>query len=841
MNKFRLKVQKIEQICLFELTWGQGQQMVATLPCPALLPELYQDWRRIYLSFYKTVELPLFPATRSTSESSWRGWSIAGGQLTPDTVDWHTKLVEAETRLLNEFHRWLRSAELFEIRAAIARASREAAIAALPHPSITVFLTCTPIEMARYPWEGWEIGADFAGTGTIHIIRTPATVRAETVPPTSQRRKTRILAIMGDDSGLNFQADRDAVQSLSRIATITFVGWQPGQTATQVKEQICEAIANTQGWDVLFFAGHSNETEITGGELAIAPGVSIAIRDITSQLMAAKERGLQVAIFNSCSGLSIAESLISLGFSQVAVMREPIHNRVAQEFLVQFLRGLAAHQNVHEALIAASRFLRFEKNLTYPSAYLVPSLFCHPGASLFQIEPFRWQHYFQQMLPTPWEAVVLTLGIALSLIPTIQAGLLDTRMWVQSVYRQSTAQMPPTVASPPIALIQIDTASISENGISQLHPIDRYYLAKLIDQIAAQNAQIIGVDFVLDTLQPGDTALGTAIQNAVAQSNVWFVFGAVLDPSGEIGMSQTSPIATRTWSIQGYIDADPLYVMLPYPGQDCRQVCPFAYLLALVHTAHPNLNSGEVQPAAALKHEISLSSSSGNTSERLDLRSHLLTSIDSNTVQDPSLFALRQLHLHPISVWAYEYWGQHWLEPLIDFSIPSDRVYQRISAWQLLDPQQAQTYDFSQRIVILAPGADERTGIAPGEPDRFPAPMALRYRQPQQYWLTGGESLAYMVHHQLTSRLVIPIPDLWLVGIATLLGKGIALWLNNPNRQPWTRSQRLRFAAIGGMAIALYGLIGLQLYISAAILLPWMLPSAIVWLYLLPALRRHHA
>lgn len=834
---FRLKVQHINQICVFELTWGQGQQLVATLNYPTLVAERYQDWRRIYLSFYKTIEVPLLPVDSSSSNPVLRGWSIAGGQLTPSTVDWHSKLVEAETRLLKEFHRWLRSAELFEIRATIARSSREVAVSdySALH-SIDVFLTCIPIDLARFPWEVWEIGADVAATGTIRIIRSPAVIRnpaTPTVKPLSpvrkQRGRTRILAILGDDTGLDFQTDRAAVRSLARIAEVTFVGWQPEQTATHVKEQIQHAIANEQGWDVLFFAGHSNETEITGGELAIAPGVCITIHDIKAQLRAAKERGLQVAIFNSCSGLNIAETLIDLGFSQVAVMREPIHNQVAQEFLVQFLRGLADYKDVHESLVSACQFLRLKKNLTYPSAYLVPSLFCHPGAALYRIPPWRWRQYLQKLLPIRQEAIVLAAAITLSLIPPIQAALLDTRIWVQALYRDYTGQLPPAAEPPPVALIQIDTVSISRSGISKVQPIDRRYLAQLIDRLTELNAPLIGLDFVLDTRQSGDKALGEAIQTAVAQNGTWFVFAAVLDASGEIGVNPAAGIASPNWSLQGYINADPHHVMLPYPNEDCRQSCPIAHLLALVHTAQQYPPDVPI-PQPQLNHPQ-------------NLRLHFLDIIDAHRSPAHPLTPLRELHLSPISVWAYGQWGQHWLEPIIDFSIPADRVYDRIPAWKLLETDssidQPNTDQFSanrlsQQIVLIAPGHDERLGMYPGKPDRFPIPAALRYWN-SQYWLTGGESLAYMMHHQITQRLVIPIPDVWMVAGAALLGKSAALWLTHRlNQRQWTRKRHTRYiAGLTGLT-TVYGLVSLQLYISSSLLLPWFLPTALLWAYILP-------
>ena len=825
--KFQLKVQRIEQICLFELAWGQSQQLTATLNYSPLLAERYQDWRRVYLSFYKTADIPLFP-TNPPPDESLRGWSIAQGRLTP--TNWHTKLAEAELNLLGEFHHWLRSAELFKIRAQLARASQEISGERLPE-KLDLFLTCTPIELARLPWETWEIGADFAATGTIRIVRTPA-IHTELNAATRQPRgRVRVLAILGDDTGLNFQTDREAVRSLSSAAAITFVGWQPGQTASQVKAQIRDAIAAEPGWDVLFFAGHSNETEVAGGELTIAPNVSIPICEIAPQLIAAKERGLQVAIFNSCSGLDIAESLISLGLSQVVVMREPIHNRVAQEFLVQFVRGLANRQDMHESMLAACRSLRLEKNLTYPSAYLVPSLFCHPDAAPFRIT-VNWRQRLQKLLPTRLEAIALAIGVALSLSPA-QSALLNARVWAEAVYRKHTEQVP-ALKEPPVALIQIDKQSISRARISKLSPIDRTYLAKMIDRLTELKASVVGIDFVLDAPAPqpeADVALSKSVQAAVKRNGTWIVFGALLDATGETGVNQQPQISSLNWSLQGYIDSTIGYVMLPYPGEDCRQTCPFTYLLSLVHTTR------QYSPRPALNHPSNLRSQFLNT-----IDSRLLPNLPQSRSQNKQLTALRQLHLLPISVWFYDTfstwlddgWKQHWLEPIIDFSIPSDRAYDRIPAWQLLDSTRP-IADLSKQIVLISPGDDDRLGMVSGIPDHYSVPAALHYWHPQN-WLTGGEANAYMIYHQLTQRFVIPIPDLWMMGIAVLLGKGIMLWFEPRSR--WTEKQRKQYILASASATALYGIASLQLYISTAILLPVVLPTVIFWIYIFPAFKR---
>ncbi|PSB23489.1 CHASE2 domain-containing protein [Stenomitos frigidus] len=847
-SPFRLKVQKVDQTCLFELSWGQGQQLVATLKYPTVLTELYQDWRRVYLSFYKTIQTPLTPVTDPVVETPLRGWTIAGGSLTPSTVNWHSKLVEAEAKLLNQFHLWLRSAELFDIRATIAQSSLGATTA--DTQTIQVFLTCPDLELARFPWEAWEVGTDFAATGRIRIVRAPATIRSKiaALQRLQSRGRARILAILGDDTGLNFQADQVAVRSLSSQAEITFVGWQPGQTPAEVKEHIRQAIADEQGWDVLFFAGHSNETEITGGELAIAPDTSIRIDEIAPQLTLAKERGLQVAIFNSCSGLSIAGSLIDLGFSQVAVMREPIHNCVAQEFLVQFLHSLAKHKDVHESLLAACQFLRLEKNLTYPSAYLVPSLFCHPGAALFRIQPWGWKQWMRQVMPTRWEAIALSTCALLSLVPQVQDRLLDQRVWMQAAYRDFTSQVPPATV-PPVLLVQIDEASVRRDvRIAQPMPINRSYLADLVKRLVGLKAPIIALDYLLDRPIGNEKALRDAVQTAAIQQQRWIVFATLAEEfeAEKLFVTEESKIAERQWALQGGIEIFPNRMVLPYADENCRPTCPFAYLLALLKTAHQEANGKLPQPGLDRK---------------TDLRTAVLDVVQQETAHSPKLAFLMQLHVHPLAEWSYASIGIPWLQPIIDFSIPPDRIYDRVAAWRLLN-QPLQLPNLPQQVVIImAGGYTEAGGIARDQADYMPLPAAVSYWHdrlpPNNHAATfpngnsenspaylsvfpGGEIHAYTIHHLLTQRLVIPIPDVWLVGVAALIGKGIVGQFKRQQRQHLRRqSHRLHLSASLAIATVLWILLSLQLYISAAVLLPFILPLVTVWLYALPVLRRN--
>ncbi|MCU0548037.1 MAG: CHASE2 domain-containing protein [Leptolyngbya sp. Prado105] len=793
---FHLKVQKVEQICLFELSWGQGQSLTVQVNYPQALTQLYQDWRQTYLNFYQSDQL--------------RGRTVGGGIATIH-VDWHAELIRAETKLMYEFHRWLRSAELYDIRSTIASASQKL-IKTNPESTepIRVFLTCAPIALDRFPWEAWELGTEFASTGAIQIIRAPLNISAPTQSESLRSRRARILAILGDDTGLDFKTDREAVRSLKKLAEVKFVGWQPDKTAAQVIQDITSAIADEQGWDVLFFAGHSNETALTGGELGIAPGVSISIHEIKPQLMAAKKRGLQVAIFNSCSGLSIADSLIDLGFGQVVVMREPIHNRVAQDFLVHFLQGLGKSLDVYDSVLAARQFLRMEKSHTYPSASLVPSLFCHPGAKLFQLAPVHWKGRFRQLLPTRTEAIVLAASIALSALLPVQDLLRDGRLYTQSVYRTITAQIPIDEA-PPVALVQMDTDSFNAAGVNQFRPLDRTYLASILNRLQKNNARVIGFDVLLDSPQKnvpqGDQILGESIRQTLNRG-AWITFASTQKNSSEIGVNEHMGITSPNWTMLGNIQGHPHFVEVPQ--QQCQETCPIAYLLSLVQAG---------------QEEVSRMPQPGRD-RVLDLRTQLLEALKQHAPQNGRVPTLLNWQA-PLG-----------LEPIVDFSLPPSTAYQLIPAWQLLDDSGKYQFPLlSKQIVLVAPGSDERLGMG-DTPDRFLSPTALKYKTGQQ-WLTGGESLAYMTHHWLHRHLVLPIPDLWMIGLAVVLGKTIALLVARRS-QRWNQMTRLQVSAALVGITGIYTLLALQVYISALVLLPWFLPSSVFLAYSLSAMRRRN-
>lgn len=781
--------------CFFLLLWEQGKKkLTASLPYPEEIQKCYQLWRQRYHRFYQLSP----PQSASNS-----------GRLNPGSGDLAHDLMDAEKRLVKAFQRWLGSGELRAIQQQI----REQLPAisspkqAVTQPGVDIFLACDAEEMEQLPWEVCALGLDGIAPGALRIVRTAMDEPEAPHIPKVPRKKSRILAVLGDDPTLPLQEDWKAVRSLQSIAHIERFIWQSNDSVSLIKQKFAAKICDSRGWDVLFFAGHSDDTDVTGGKIAITPKISLAISEIEDYLTQARENGLQLAIFNSCSGLSIAKSLVALGL-QVVVMREPIRNDVAQRFLPTLCQHLAQHNDIHDALLQASQYLQSAEKFSYPSAHLIPSFFSPAGAITYRILPFGWRGCVQQWLPTKREAFALGTVTLISLMIPVQDLLLDLRTAAQAEYRQLTHQVPQH-ASPPITLIAIDQQSLNQAGETiekfEISPLDREYLGQIINQLAQSNANVVGIDYFLNTEEPKESILADSLRRTVETQNTWFIFAT----RHKDQQWPRDEIANPDWSLEAdsYLATD--RVKLPEEST-CAQYCPFAYSLALASlVSQQSPRDGAPQPA--LKNDVNLQTTLSLYLRNLATGSPLQPFLDQAT---PPL-------------------GRPYI---IDFSIPPNQIYRRIPASQFLS-ESAVVHDFAQQIVIVA--SDRYTEAE----DQFSAPTAFRAwcrsnasalsSENCSKKITGGELHAYMTHHWLNSHLIRLIPDWWMVLLSALLAKGSVLYLL---KQPTAQQKKRCFVLLGSYVG--YGLGTLQLYISASVLVPVFLPSAIFALYMIPILKQ---
>ena len=802
-STFQLNVLRSSVDCTFLLNWGEGQQLDAHLKYPPELDGLYQNWQSCYEKAYKT---PL----RARIEDDI--------PITPRSTDWKNQAEEAKEKLLRKFQQWLGDSELGEIRQQI-RNQVEQKPPQKSNNCVNLLIASNCRELDRLPWEAWQIAPENTSTAAIYISRTVLNTGNKPIAPknTQRRGKARILAILADSPELDLHQDRKALRSLSKVAEVEILKFEPGD----IKQQFIQHLLDQRGWEALIFSGHSAQTTHTGGKLELAPNVTLSISEIEYQLTQAKNLGLGVAIFNSCNGLDIASSLIRLGFTQVVVMREKIHDEVAHIFLQQLSEKLANYTDLQAAIAEIGQYFQSQK-VTYPSAYLIPSLFRHPSpqAEIFQLEPIGLKRFWRDWKPSRWEAIALSTTLLLSSLVPVQDFLWEFRYLAQAIYRHPPSRLVPTIGltktdsipgvpSPPVRLIIIDQDSIYKADATipefKAQPIDRKYLAQLVTKLSQYQARVIGIDYLLDTKedQNKEKELANAIKNSVQNNKTWFIFAA------DTNYRLLPDIFNPLWSLQG--DSKFLFWDVSLPRKlNYSELCPFVYWLTLAQRFSQH-------QSASTPPQPNVQSTKGLQSEIINY----LKRPESHNQKIPSESLPFGLRL------------------IMDFSIPPKQVYEYDTAADFLSKSLSAENKkrLQQQVVIISPGVYLEV-----KDDTFSMPLAINYWcQPPdrekclskfQEKFIEGEAFAYQIHHLLYQHRVIAIPDIWMVGLAIILGKGTTLILYQQKLK-----QRQKWAWWLGGLTAIYGIVGLQVYILPLVSIPLFLPSCLFWIYILPCFR----
>ena len=323
-------------------------------PAPDLLP-YYQHWRSTYRRLATPTRLEA-PKAQVTNVSM--------------LIDCQS----AAEALSDRFNTWLRS-ESF-------RPLREKWLEQLsPHDSIRVILQTDDPLLQRLPWQTWELGDRY--TQSELALSLPTYEQIGKISPPKDRLK--ILAVLGNSQGIDIQGDRVLLEALPD-ADIHFLVEPQRQ---ELSDQLW-----AQPWDILFFAGHSSGSDlaIEEGQIFINATDSLTIRQLRHGLRKAVERGLKLAIFNSCDGLSLARNLADLQIPQMIVMREPVPDRVAQEFLKSFLSSFSQGESFYQAVRQARERLQGLED-QFPCATWLPMICQNPAEA-----PPTWKQLVGQRL-----------------------------------------------------------------------------------------------------------------------------------------------------------------------------------------------------------------------------------------------------------------------------------------------------------------------------------------------------------------------------------------------------------------------------------------------------------
>ncbi|MGD1918519.1 MAG: substrate-binding domain-containing protein [Pleurocapsa sp.] len=137
------------------------------------------------------------------------------------------------------------------------------------------------------------------------------------------------------------------------------------------------------GYHIFIFTGHIGSYEDgTIGWIGINNQERLTIEEFKDSFKQAINQGLQLAIFNSCDGLGLADRLSELNLAQIIVMSEPVPDEIAIEFLSNFFQEFISDNSLFSSVHKARKKLA-HFNARYPGAFWLPSLCLKPAQSYF--------------------------------------------------------------------------------------------------------------------------------------------------------------------------------------------------------------------------------------------------------------------------------------------------------------------------------------------------------------------------------------------------------------------------------------------------------------------------
>ena len=131
--------------------------------------------------------------------------------------------------------------------------------------------------------------------------------------------------------------------------------------------------------------GHSKSSDDgSSGSIKINSTERLSLSDLKNALKSAIKKGLKLAIFNSCDGLGLVGDLRDLYLPHTIVMREPVPDEVARQFLQYFLEDFSQGHSLYLAVRNSRQRLEWMED-KFPCASWLPE-FCHIPAA----RPFVW-------------------------------------------------------------------------------------------------------------------------------------------------------------------------------------------------------------------------------------------------------------------------------------------------------------------------------------------------------------------------------------------------------------------------------------------------------------------
>ncbi|WP_248277574.1 CHAT domain-containing protein [Brasilonema sp. UFV-L1] len=318
------------------------------LPPLATLPNIYQDWSKIYRS-------------------------LDGHRIKPKKEQiFHVKFQSLKQEC-HEKAEIIKQSLMSWLQADSFRLIKEQCLTQLtPGDEVRVIIRTTEPQLRKLPWHLWYLFESYPDAEVAFSSLSSQRFQR------SDRPNIRILIILGNSEGINVAEDEKLLKEYCQKAeTVVLVEPTPAELNAHLWDD--------KGWDILFFSGHSR-TESTKGRIFLNGTDSLTMDELRYGLQTAVRGGLQLAFFNSCDGLGIAAELESLHIPQIIVMREPVPDTVAHQFLKNFFKEFTTGKSLYQSVnIARKKLQGLEKD--YPCASWLPVIV----QNLLEMPP-TWQN-----------------------------------------------------------------------------------------------------------------------------------------------------------------------------------------------------------------------------------------------------------------------------------------------------------------------------------------------------------------------------------------------------------------------------------------------------------------
>lgn len=320
------------------------------LPPKPEISENYQKWQEMYE----------FNLKRNN-----RAIKVNKGQITNFSIEELKPLAE---QVEIDVKNWLKSEQFHLIQQELCDKLNH-------NDEVRVIIETEDNLLRKLPWHQWEFFEIYA-KAEVALSRKVSNRVKKSV---RSRKKVRILAIFGASENLNLDEDRQILKSLQGAETIFLE-----KPSRQLLDQY---LTDQTGWDILSFSGHSkSEVDGSTGVICINDTDNLTVEQLKDSLKIAIQKGLEIAIFNSCDGLGLAKQLADLDIPQIIVMRELVPDLIAQKFLKAFLKAFVGGKSFYVSVREARKRLKDKYDKQIPGVSWLPVI-CQNKAEF----PKTWQ------------------------------------------------------------------------------------------------------------------------------------------------------------------------------------------------------------------------------------------------------------------------------------------------------------------------------------------------------------------------------------------------------------------------------------------------------------------